>query len=66
MQADTNLAPFLPMGQRGDEGYEAHYNFSETFEVTQFHCHDYYELYIHIHGGEYMGVGNQLFPLRPN
>lgn len=66
MRADPTFAPFLPMGQRGDEGYEAHLNFSETFEVTQFHCHDYYELYIHLRGGEYMGVDNRLYPLRPN
>ena len=59
-------APFLPMGQQGHQGYEAHYNLSETFEVTQFHCHDYYEFYIHLHGGEFMGVDNKLFALKPN
>ncbi len=58
-------APFWPMGQEGHLGYEAHYEFSETFEVTQFHCHDYYEFYIHLDGGEFMGVDNQLFQLRP-
>ena len=65
-QADPVQAPFLPMGQQGHEGYEAHYQFSETFEVTQFHCHDYYEFYIHLRGGEFMGVDNQLFLLKPN
>ena len=66
MQADMTQAPFLPMGQQGSEGYEAHYQISETFEVTQFHCHDYFEFYIHIRGGEFMGVDNQLFLLKPN
>ena len=65
-QTDITQAPFLPMGQQGHQGYEAHYQVSETFEVTQFHCHDYFEFYIHIHGGEYMGVDNQLFLLKPN
>ena len=66
MQNDITQAPFLPMGWHGEQGYEAHHNLSETFEVTQFHCHDYYEFYIHIRGGEFMGVDNQLFLLKPN
>ena len=65
MPASQAPVPFAPMGQPG-QGYEAHYEVSETFEVTQFHCHDYYEFYIHLHGGEYMGVDNQLFLLKPN
>lgn len=66
MQQDVTQVPFLPMGQYEQLGYEAHYNFSERYEETQFHCHDYYELYIHLHGGEFMGVDNQLFVLKPN
>ena len=65
MTTTQNRVPFAPMGQPGP-GYEAHYEVSETFEVTQYHCHDYYEFYIHLHGGEYMGVDNQLFLLKPN
>ncbi|MBR2660489.1 MAG: helix-turn-helix transcriptional regulator [Clostridia bacterium] len=66
MQNSTTHVPFLPMEWREEQGYEAHHNFSETYEVTQFHCHDYYEFYIHLHGGEFMGVDNQLFQLKPN
>lgn len=66
MQADITQAPFLPMEQSGNYGYEAHHNFNETFEVTQYHCHDYFEFYIHLRGGEYMGVENRLYPLSPN
>ena len=66
MQTETTNAPFLPMGQQGEQGYEAHFELSETLESTQFHCHDYYEFYIHLHGGESMGVENRLFPLKPN
>ena len=64
-QTDITQAPFLPMGRQGHQGYEAHYQVSETFEVTQFHCHDYFEFYIHVRGGEYMGVDNQLLNLSP-
>jgi AraC-like DNA-binding protein len=66
MKSYETQAPFLPMEQPGNQGYEAHHNFNETFEVTQFHCHDYFEFYIHISGGEYMGVENRLYTLSPN
>ena len=66
IKAEMTKAPFLPMDQYEQQGYEAHHVFSESFEVTQFHCHDYFEFYIHIRGGEYMGVDNQLYLLKPN
>ncbi len=66
MQKDVTQAPFLPMGQQGNQGYEAHLELSESLESTQFHCHDYYEFYIHLRGGESMGVENRLYPLLPN
>ena len=65
MKPSQNPVPFEPMA-KVQQGYEAHHNFNESFEVTQFHCHDYYEFYIHLSGGEYMGVDNQLFLLKPN
>ena len=65
MEPGQIQVPFVPL-ERPQQGYEAHYQLSETFEVTQFHCHDYYEFYIHLQGGEYMGVDNQLFLLKPN
>ena len=65
MESYDVQTPFEPM-QQGGQGYEAHYRFNEHMEVTQYHCHDYYELYIHLHGGEYMGVDNKLYLLKPN
>ena len=65
MQSEQFQAPFAPMEQ-SQQGYEAHWQYSDRLEVTQYHCHDYYELYIHLHGGEFMGVDNQLFSLKPN
>ena len=50
----------------GGQGYEARYRFNEHMQVTQYHCHDYYELYIHLRGGDYMGVDNKLYMLKPN
>ena len=57
--------PFSPMAFQS-KGYEAHYVFSERMRITQYHCHDYYELYLHIHGGEHMGVDNRLYRLKAN
>ena len=47
MESYDVQTPFEPM-QQGGQGYEGHYRFSESIEVTQYHCHDYYELYIHL------------------
>lgn len=58
--------PFTPLVQGRFSGYEAHYEVNERMLVTQYHCHDYYELYIHLRGGEYMGVDNKLYLLKPN
>ena len=65
MESYELQTPFEPM-QQGGQGYEARYRFSEKMEVTQYHCHDYFELYIHLHGGEYMGVDDKLYLLKPN
>lgn len=65
MESYDYQTPFEPM-QQGGQGYEAHYRFSEKMLLTQYHCHDYYELYIHLRGGEYMGVDNKLYALKPN
>lgn len=47
-------------------GYEAHFVVDRRMTITQYHCHDYFEFYIHRHGGQYMGVDNQLYTLKPN
>ncbi len=66
MALSDGSAPFAPMEQGGTLGYEAHYELSKTMFVSQYHCHDYYEIYIHLRGGEYMGLDNNLYQLKPN
>lgn len=58
-------APFDTMAER-QRGYEAHYGVTDRMTVTQYHCHDYYEIYIHLRGGEFMGVDDRLYRLMPN
>jgi len=60
-----NENAFTPMDQ-SPLGYEAYHVISERMTVTQYHCHDYFEFYLHRHGGQLMGVDNQLYTLRPN
>ena len=57
--------PFAPM-EEGQQGYEAHFVYSESMTVTQYHCHDYYEFYLHLRGGEFMGLDDRLYRLKPN
>ena len=66
LQKNETVTPFTPLMQGSARGYEAHYELSERMQITQYHCHDYYELYIHLRGGEYMGVDNKLYLLKPN
>lgn len=57
---------FSSLSQGRVLGYEAHYEFSERLDSPQYHCHDYYEFYLHLRGGQYMGVDDRLFQLKPN
>ena len=47
-------------------GYEAFHAVSDEMRMTGFHCHDYYEFYIHIRGGRYYGLDSSLYLLEPN
>lgn len=47
-------------------GYEAFYSNSERMENTEYHSHDFYEFYLHIHGGQYFGIDSSLYRLNPN
>ena len=64
MKAPEAQPAFETMGSSA-YGYEAHHYLSETMEVTQYHCHDYFEFYIHRRGGQFMGVDNMIYTLRP-
>jgi len=65
MERDVLLsgAP-LTMMQNG-LGFEAMYALSETMDTTEYHCHDFYEFYIHIRGGQYFGLDDVLYQLLP-
>ena len=47
-------------------GYEGKYAYSETLTGPEYHCHDFYEIYIHIRGGQRYGMDERLYHLRPN
>lgn len=60
-----NVASMTTM-QNGGSGYEAKYNRTERLGWSQYHCHDFYEFYIHLRGGQYMCLDEKLYPLQPN
>ena len=63
---DFETSRFFTQMDQNPLGYEGHYVVSDRMQLTEYHCHDYFEIYIHLHGGQYMGVDNQLFTLKPN
>lgn len=46
--------------------YEAKYSHDDWMIQTEYHCHDFFEFYIHSHGGQYFGLDNSMFPLKPD
>ena len=48
------------------KGYEAKYSYTERIRTTEYHCHDFYEFYIHLHGGQYFGLDDHLYLLESN
>lgn len=56
--------PMTIMGEGRD--YEARYCYDEQMATLEYHCHDFYEIYLHLRGGQYLGLDNSLFLLEPN
>ena len=50
----------------GRSDYDAFYGLSEEVDYFGWHCHDFYEFYIHLQGAEYYSVDNRTYVLRPN
>jgi len=47
-------------------GFEAFYSYSPKMESWEFHCHDFYEFYIHLKNGQYFAVDNDMYQLEPD
>lgn len=46
--------------------YEAKYSHDDWMVKTEYHCHDFFEFYIHSHGGQYFGLDSNMYTLKPN
>lgn len=46
--------------------YEGVYGISSNISYYGFHCHDFYEFYIHLQGGKHYGIDNEHYMLEPN
>ena len=57
----------IPLATMEEEwGYEARYRYNDVLDASEYHCHDHYEFYLHLRGGEYLGLDNSLFLLERN
>ncbi len=65
-QLMTENTAFLTTMPNGVHGYEAKYAYSERVSKSEYHCHDFYEFYIHLRGGQYFGLDERLYVLQPN
>lgn len=45
--------------------YEAFYGKAPSMKSQPFHCHDYFEIYIHVKGGHCFGMDNDVYRLEP-
>ena len=57
-------ASLTTMG-REKRGYEAFHSRDDRNALSEYHCHDFYEFYLHVHGGQYFGLDNSLYQLEP-
>lgn len=64
IQQERNI-PLATLAEIYD-GYQGFYECSNKLEGWEFHCHDYYEFYIHLNSGQYFGVDNELYLLEPD
>ena len=56
---------YCTMGN-GRSDYEGFYGVSMNRQHYGFHCHDFYEIYLHIYEGRQFGVDNEVYLLEPN
>lgn len=52
--------------ENGGPGYEAKYAYTDRLFKSEYHCHDFYEFYIHLRGGQYFVLDDRLYLLQPN
>lgn len=50
----------------GRSDYEGFYGISRNSPHYGFHCHDFYEIYLHFNGARHYGVDNKVYLLEPN
>ena len=44
----------------GGRGFEAFYEYTDVLNKGEYHCHDYYEIYVHLRGGQYYGINEKV------
>ena len=62
---DASQRPTYSAMGMGRYDYEACYQLDETWGLYGLHCHDFYELYIHLNGAKFYCIDNQVYPVEP-
>lgn len=47
------------------QDYDACYAYHAEWNLSNLHCHDFYELYIHISGAKFYCIDNNVYPMEP-
>lgn len=58
-------AALTTMG-REKRGFEAFHSRNDREALSEYHCHDFYEFYLHVQGGQFFGLDNSLYRLEPH
>lgn len=64
--SSPNGSIYSPMSS-GSHDFEPFYAFDSIWNFEPgLHCHDFYELYLHIRGAKYYCIDHQVYPLENN
>ena len=66
MHSYAEHATTLTTMPEAHNGFEAFYARSNSMESWDFHCHDFFEFYIHLNKGKYFAVDNDMYLLEPD
>lgn len=61
----SQRSSYAAMGMNRHD-YEACYSHDQSWGLSSFHCHDFYELYIHFQGASFYCIDNQVYPMEAN
>lgn len=62
---ETQRVTYNDAMRYGRSDYEPYYGISSPKRHYRLHCHDFYEFYLHLQGGDYLSVDAETYALKP-